>query len=170
MSLSKQSTSSRPAVGATMTTRRETTAGLLVGAALAAAPTIAPAKAANAMVLPPPRSKGGQPLITALKLRRSIREYADRPLPQQLLSDLLWAAFGINRPNADRTAPYWRHIMVMDIYAATANGVWRYEPKDHTLLAHLNDDIRAQTGVHLRRAWRTHGGCRCRGSPALRLG
>ena len=97
--------------------------------------------------LPPPRSTGGQPLTEALKLRRSTREYSDRPLPAQVLSDLLWAAFGVNRPSGDRTAPYWRHIMVMDIYVAMADGVWLYEPKAHTLLPHLKDDIRAQTGL-----------------------
>ena len=67
--------------------------------------------------MPQPRSKGGQPLIEALALRRSTREYSDRPLPSQVLSDLLWAAFGVNRPSGDRTAPYWRHIMVIDVYA-----------------------------------------------------
>ena len=63
------------------------------------------------------------------------------------MSDLLWAAFGINRPSGDRTAPYWRHIMVIDVYAALADGVWRYEPKAHTLLPHLKEDIRKQTGL-----------------------
>jgi nitroreductase len=86
-------------------------------------------------------------LTEALKLRRSTREYSDRPLPTQVLSDLLWAAFGVNRPSGDRTAPYWRHVMVMDIYVAMADGVWLYEPKAHTLLPHLKDDIRAQTGL-----------------------
>jgi nitroreductase len=86
-------------------------------------------------------------LTTALKLRRSTREYSNRPLPVQVLSDLLWAAFGVNRPSGDRTAPYWRHIMVMEIYVAMADGVWLYEPKAHTLLPHLKDDIRAQTGL-----------------------
>ena len=97
--------------------------------------------------LPPPRSEGGMPLMSALKLRHSTREYSDQPLPAQVLSDLLWAAFGINRPSGDRTAPYWRHIMVIDIYAAMADGVWLYEPKAHTLLPHLQGDIRAQTGL-----------------------
>ena len=55
--------------------------------------------------------------MAALKLRRSTRQYSDRPLPAQTLSDLLWAALGINRPSGDRTAPYWRHVMVMDIEA-----------------------------------------------------
>jgi nitroreductase len=64
----------------------------------------------------------------------------------QFLSDLLWAAF--NRPAIDgRTVPYWRHIMVIDVYLAMANGVWLYEPKTHKLLPYMNDDLRAQTGL-----------------------
>lgn len=81
-----------------------------------------------------------------MKLRRSTREYSERQLPTQVLSDLLWTAFGINRPSGDRTAPYWRHVMVIDIYLAMADGVWLYEPKGHGLLPHLKDDLRAQTG------------------------
>ena len=130
-----------------MMTRREANAGILASAALGAAPTLARAEELKTLDLPAPRSVGGQPLIETLKLRRSTREYSDRPLPAQVLSDLLWAAFGVNRPNGDRTAPYWRHVMVMDIYAAMADGVWLYEPKAHTLLPYLKDDIRAETGL-----------------------
>jgi nitroreductase len=97
--------------------------------------------------LPPPRTSGSKPLIDALKLRRSTREYADRPLPPQVLSDLLWAAFGINRPSGDRTAPYWRHVMVIDVYAVLADGVWLYDPKQHRLEQRLDADIRSQTGM-----------------------
>ncbi len=130
-----------------MITRRQAGAGLLASAAaLAAAPVAPSAQEAKSIDLPPPRMEAGMPLMQALKLRHSTREYADRPLPPQVLSDLLWAAFGINRPNGDRTAPYWRHIMVMDIYAAMADGVWLYEPKAHKLVAYLSDDIRADTG------------------------
>ena len=78
---------------------------------------------------------------------RSTRNYSDRGLTPQTLSDLLWAAFGINRPSGDRTAPYWRHIMVIDVYAAMADGVWLYEPVTHKLLPHLAEDIRASTGL-----------------------
>jgi nitroreductase len=131
----------------TMTTRRQASAGILASAALAAAPTVAVSQEFKPFELPTPRSEGGQRLTTALKLRRSTREYSDRPLSVQVLSDLLWAAFGVNRPSGDRTAPYWRHVMVMDIYVAMANGVWLYEPKAHTLLPHSKDDIRAQTGL-----------------------
>ncbi len=129
-----------------MMTRRKAGAGLLASAALAAAPVVAVAQELRPTELPAPRSSGGMPLTDALKLRRSIREYADRPLSPQVLSDLLWSAFGINRPSGDRTAPYWRHVMVMDIYAALKNGVWRYEPKDHALSAYMTADIRAATG------------------------
>ena len=55
--------------------------------------------------------------------------------------------FGINRPSGDRTAPYWRHVMVIDVYAAMADGVWLYDPKAHALLPYLKDDIRAATGM-----------------------
>jgi Nitroreductase family len=130
----------------TMITRRRANAGILASAA-AAAPALAMAEPAGAITMPPPREEGGEPLLRALKLRRSTREYSDRKLPPQVLSDLLWAAFGINRPNGDRTAPYWRHVMVIDVYASMEDGVWLYEPKTHTLQPHLSDDIRATTGL-----------------------
>ena len=129
-----------------MMTRRAANAGLVTSAILTAVPSLA-ATGSAVLELPPPRTQGGKPLIEALKLRRSIREYSNRPLPLQVLSDLLWAAFGINRPSGDRTAPYWRHIMVIDVYTAMADGVWLYEPKRHVMLAHLRADIRAQTGL-----------------------
>ena len=131
-----------------MITRREANIELIASAAIAAASGLALAREAAALDLPLPRSAGGKPLIEALRLRRSIREYSTRSLPAQILSDLLWAAFGINRrESGDRTAPYWRHVMVIDIYAAMADGVWLYEPKAHKLLPHLNGDIRADTGT-----------------------
>jgi hypothetical protein len=131
-----------------MMTRREANAGILASAALAAAPVSAVAQGPQPRDLPPPRSEGGQALTAALKLRRSIREYSDRPLQAQVLSDLLWAAFGVNRPASDgRTVPYWRHIMVLDVYLAMADGVWLYEPKTHKLLPYVKEDLRSQTGL-----------------------
>ena len=131
-----------------MITRRQTSAGILAGAALAAAPAVVVAQELKSEELPPPRSEGGQSLIAALKLRRSTREYSDRLLSTQVLSDLLWAAFGVNRPASDgRTVPYWRHIMVIDVYLAMADGVLLYEPKTHKLLPYMKEDFRAQTGL-----------------------
>jgi nitroreductase len=126
-------------------TRREINATLLAGAVMAALPTTA--RAQELKMLPAPRKEAGKPLMQALQLRRSTREFSPRPLSPQVLSDLLWAAYGINRPSGDRTAPYWRHIMVIDVYAAMADGVWLYDPKEHVLRPHLDSDIRAQTGL-----------------------
>jgi len=102
----------------------------------------------QARILPPVRTHGGLPLIDALRLRHSTREYDNRTLPVRLLSELLWAAFGINRSETgDRTAPYWRHVMVIDVYVAMADGVWIYAPGQHELLPCLATDIRAITGL-----------------------
>jgi len=104
-------------------------------------------RAEGLRALPAARRDAGTPLMRALQGRRSTREFSPRPLPEQLLSDLLWAAYGINRPGGDRTAPCWRHIMVIDVYAAMADGVWLYDPNQHALRPHLTADIRAQTGT-----------------------
>jgi nitroreductase len=130
-----------------MVTRRQANSGILASAALAAVPPFAATQKLKPIALPPPRSEGGMPLINALKLRHSTREFSDRLLPPQTLSDLLWAAFGINRPNGYRTAPCARYIIVIDIYVAMVDGVWIYEPKTHALLPYLTGDARAQTGL-----------------------
>jgi hypothetical protein len=100
----------------------------------------------EARVLPAPTREGGMPLMQALSLRRSTREFSPRKLPDQVLSDLLWAAYGINRASGDRTAPSWRHVIVIDIYAAMEDGLWLYDPKRHVLVSNPAGDIRAQTG------------------------
>ena len=125
--------------------RREMNATLLASVALAVMPMVALAQ--DVRMLPSPRKEAGKPLMQALQLRRSIREFSPRPLSPQILSDLLWAAYGVNRPSGDRTAPYWRHIMVIDVYAVMADGVWLYDPKQHALRPHQETDIRAQTGL-----------------------
>ncbi len=129
-----------------MMTRRQANIGLLSAASAAVART-GTASEARVMHLPPARTAGGKPLFAALKLRRTTREYTNRPLEPQVLSDLLWSAYGINRPTADRTAPYWRHVMLIDVFAVMASGTWLYDPKAHALILHLEDDLRAKTGL-----------------------
>jgi len=129
-----------------MMTRREGTSAILASAAVAGLGGAA-TMPQKTIELPQARVEGGMPLMDALRLRHSTREYSDRALPIELVSDLLWAAFGINRPSGDRTAPYWRHIMVIDVFVALREGVWLYEPKAHALLPHLPGDLRAQTGL-----------------------
>ncbi len=130
-----------------MATRREVNLGILSTAAAATATaTKSFAQILQAIVLPPPLMAGGKSLMQSFKDRQSIREYADRPLSNQDLSNLLWAAWGVNRPQQDgRTAPRWRDAYLLDIYVAMADGVWLYEPKSHQLLFHMAGDLRGQT-------------------------
>jgi SagB-type dehydrogenase family enzyme len=98
--------------------------------------------------LPPPRMSGGKPLMQALKDRHSSREFSGGELPAEVLSSLLWAAFGINRPKTGgRTAPSAHDWEEIDVYVATAKGLYRYEPRDHALSEVLAQDVRAKTGV-----------------------
>lgn len=106
------------------------------------------AQETGAIRLPSPETVGGIPLMRALKARHSSREFDGRALPPQVLSNLLWAAGGVNRPDTGaRTAPSahdWREI---DVYMATADGAYRYDPTTHTLKQVVAGDIRPLTGV-----------------------
>ena len=97
--------------------------------------------------LPAPQMDGGRPLMLVLKGRRSSREFRPDPLPPQVLSNLLWAAAGVNRiETGGRTAPTASNSQDLEIYLAMADGVFVYEPKPHQLRQVLADDIRALTG------------------------
>jgi SagB-type dehydrogenase family enzyme len=98
--------------------------------------------------LPAPRTSGGKPLMQALKDRHSSREFSGRELPPEVLSNLLWAAFGINRTKTGgRTAPSAHDWEEIDVYVATAKGLYLYEPRKHVLKQVLAQDVRARTGV-----------------------
>src|SRR5579862_6423522 len=113
---------------------------------MAAVPRLTAAGEPGVMELPPPQTDGGKPLMQALMARRSTREFADRPLSLQIFSNLLWAAWGINRLGTIfHTAPSSHSAMDIDLYLAMANGVWRYEPKPHRIVQHMTDDIRGET-------------------------
>ncbi len=109
--------------------------------------THATAEDLNPIQLPKPEMNGGKPLMQALKDRRTSREFSADKLPLQVLSNLLWAAGGINREDSGkRTAPTahdWREI---DIYVAMAEGLFLYEPSSHLLKPVLSEDIREMTG------------------------
>ena len=97
--------------------------------------------------LPNPQREGGKPLMSALNDRMSARTFSGEKLPVQTLSNLLWAAFGINRPDGRRTAPSAKNWQETDIYVATADGVYLYDAKKNALDTILTRDIRAMTGV-----------------------
>jgi len=94
-----------------------------------------------------PQVDGGRPLMQVLKDRKSSREFSPEKLPEQILSNLLWAAFGINRPDSGRrTAPSAVNFQEIDIYVATADGLFLYDAKAHMLNPVLSEDLRALTG------------------------
>jgi hypothetical protein len=98
--------------------------------------------------LPAPEMSGGMPLMSALAKRQSTRIFGDQNLSPQQVSNLLWAAFGINRPESGgRTAPSWRGSNETDIYLATSTEVRIYEPKANEVRKIMDGDIRAKTSV-----------------------
>lgn len=98
--------------------------------------------------LPQPQTEGGRPLMQALKNRRSLRAFSSKKLSDQVLSNLLWAAFGINRPSAGlRTAPSARNWQEIDIYVATADGLYLFDAKQHMLKPIVAKDIRDMAGT-----------------------
>ena len=103
---------------------------------------------ADAVVLPAAQQWGGKPLLEALKERRSTREFSPRALSIGVLSTLLWAAFGINRPDTGgRTAPSAHDWEEMDVYVALARGLYVYDAQYHVLRARGRRDLRALTGL-----------------------
>jgi SagB-type dehydrogenase family enzyme len=97
--------------------------------------------------LPPPQKTGGKPLMETLALRQSNRSFSSKPLPITTLSNLLWAANGINRlDSGKRTAPSARNMQEIDIYVALPEGLYYYEPKAHALQLVVAQDLRGLTG------------------------
>jgi len=95
----------------------------------------------------PPSLSGGMPLMSALASRQSLREFAPEPLAEQILSDLLWAAAGINRHAVDgRTAPSAMNAQEVLLYVAMPQGLFLYEPKPHALRLLVASDVRRVTG------------------------
>jgi len=85
--------------------------------------------------------------MEVLKNRKSSREFSTEKLPLQVLSNMLWAAWGINRPESGKhTAPSARNRQEIDVYVALAEGLYLYDAKAHTLVPVLAKDIRAMTG------------------------
>lgn len=99
------------------------------------------------IMLPPARRTGGMPLMEALAARRSSRDFdPSRDLDQQTLSNLLWAAWGINRTKG-RTAPSSHNRQEISLYVFLASGVFRYNQSEHSLEQLIEDDLRAATGT-----------------------
>jgi hypothetical protein len=97
--------------------------------------------------LPEPGILGGLPLMQALSKRQSQRSFSEAALDAQQLSDLLWAANGINRiADQGHTAPSAMNAQELDLYVALPNGLFLYEPVGHRLRATVQQDVRRVTG------------------------
>ncbi|ALT76399.1 SagB/ThcOx family dehydrogenase [Paucibacter sp. KCTC 42545] len=103
--------------------------------------------ASTLLHLPAPSLSGGMPLIAALASRQSRREFAPEPLAEQQLSDLLWAAAGINRHElGGRTVPSAMNSQEVLLYVAMPQGLFLYEPLPHHLRLIVASDVRRVTG------------------------
>jgi len=127
--------------------KKQRLAAILAVTLMFAVAASAAAEAEN-IKLPPPQTDGGIPLMQALKLRSTARAFSPKELPSQTLSNLLWAAFGVNRPESGkRTAPSAMNWQEIDIYVALPGGLYLYVAEDHSLAPVLDEDIRASTGM-----------------------
>lgn len=106
-----------------------------------------PALANDSVQLPAPQTEGGKPLMQALKDRMTIRAFDDRKLSMQTLSNLLWAAFGVNRPDGRRTAPSAKNWQEIDIYVAMPEGAYLWDYRKNVMQTVQAKDIRALTGT-----------------------
>jgi nitroreductase len=99
------------------------------------------------VALPPPQMEGGKPLMETLRERRTTREFKPDRLPPQLLANLLWAAFGINRPQTgQRTAPSAMNSQEVELYVAMPEGLFVYDAKSNVLAPVVAGDVRPRAG------------------------
>jgi len=105
-----------------------------------------PVQESNDIRLSGPRLNKGKTLMQALKARKSNRSFSSRELPKEVLSDLLWAASGVNRPSGKRTAPTAVNWQEIDIYVAMKSGLYLYDPQKSLLKLIKSDDIREFVG------------------------
>lgn len=94
--------------------------------------------------LPAPTQKGGMPLYDALNNRQTNRTFSDKELSQQMLSDLLWCAGGVNRPDGKLTSPTARNAQEIDIYVFMSSGIYLYMPKENILKMISTEDLRGE--------------------------
>lgn len=107
-----------------------------------AGPTATLASTGSVTPLPPPSRSAGASLAEVLAERRSIRSFTDQTLTMSQTGQLCWAAQGSTSPQGYRTAPSAGALYPLEVYLATAAGVFRYEPDGHALAVHSEHDRR----------------------------
>ncbi len=119
---------------------------LALGAMGLLRPSPAKGDATPTIALPAPDKTGGMALMEALSKRHSAREFATRELPLPLLSNLLWAANGVNRADGHHTAPSAMNAQEINIHVALPAGVYLYDPITNALQLTAGSDVRRVTG------------------------
>lgn len=100
------------------------------------------------ITLPDPVKEGGKPLLEALNERHSSRSFSNESITEHTLSNLLWAAFGVNRTvQKKRTAPSAWNMQEIDIYVAMEKGLYLFDAFSNSLKLINNEDVRELTGV-----------------------
>ena len=130
---------------------RRSAALLALAALLWAAPALY-AQEQKPIQLPKPEISAGMPLMQALARRQTTRAFLDKPLPPQTLSNLLWAAFGVNRsrdvkPGLGRTAPSAMNKQEVELDVVLAQGVYVYDAEANLLRPVVAGDLRAKMGA-----------------------
>jgi hypothetical protein len=105
----------------------------------------------KSITLPKPETDGGKSVLAALKERKTTRNVSAKELPAQVLSNLLWAAFGVNREKGSfgkpgRTAASASNSQEIDLYVALPEGVYLYEAAPHRLTLVVAGDLRGLGG------------------------
>jgi len=95
--------------------------------------------------LPAPNKTGGKPLMEALNDRQTNRDFSDKELSMQTLSDLVWAAWGFNRENK-RTAPSSQDRQEIDLYVFLKTGVYFYDAKNQKLIMKVSGNNQEKAG------------------------
>jgi len=130
--------------------RRREFLGTAALTAIAARPRRARAQSElpAAITLPRPQIQGGRPLMEALRDRKTNRSISDEKLSPQMLSNLLWAAWGVNRPaNRGRTAPSAMNVQEIELFVFLSEGVYLFDAQSHSLKPVVGGDHRAKAGT-----------------------
>ena len=124
---------------------------VLAGSASSYSPNMPRPAELQPILLPQPEKDGGKSVLASLLERKTIRTISSKELPMQVISNLLWAGFGVNRDSGSfgkkgRTAPSASNSQEIDLYVALLGGVYLYEATNHQLLPVTEGDFRARSG------------------------
>jgi hypothetical protein len=111
---------------------------------------VSAAAAEKVIKLPAPEKTGGKPFNQALSERKTIRNISAKPLSEQELSNLLYAAAGVSRADGKLTIPTARNVQDIVLYAATKDGLYRYDSAKNELILEQPRDIREFCGFQVK--------------------